>query len=98
MVEEKEALFKINGQFGTFTVNDGNEAVKNASAIHFPESTVVVRIEVNNDTGTNVIDDYISTAANPLCAGTLITPLLADKFFSAITLSSGSCSMVLKEV
>ena len=85
---------RVSANNGTFTVNDTTEKVINFSAIYFPEDTVVARIEINGDTATDVKDDYISTAATAVKAGTLKV-VQGDDYFSAITLSSGSCELVL---
>jgi hypothetical protein len=80
-------------QQGTYTVNDTTRAVKRCMAIYVAEDTVFAKIEVENDT-TDVKADYISTPATAVKAGTLITSI-QDDFFSAITLTSGSVTLIL---
>jgi hypothetical protein len=82
------------GAKGTYVVNDTTEAVKNHAGIFCNEDTVIARIEINGDTGTDVKANYISTAATALKKGVLLTAQ-GDDYFSAVTLTSGSVTLVL---
>ena len=86
---------RLIAQNGTYIVNDTNEYVANAEAYYMAEDTVISRIEVNGVTGTDAKGDYISTAATAVKGGVLLTPI-GDDYFSAITLTSGSVTVILK--
>lgn len=79
---------------GTVVVNDTVEFVANANGFFMNEDTVIARIEINGDTTTDVKDDYITTPATAVKSGVLITPKGND-YFSAITLTSGSVTVIL---
>lgn len=85
---------RMSAYQGTYTVNDTTEAVKNFSAIYFPEDSIIARIEINGDTATDVKANYISTPASAVKAGTLKV-IQGDDYGSAITLTSGSVELVL---
>lgn len=82
---------------GTFTINDTAEVVKNADGIFRDSVTVFARIEINGDTGTDVKDNYIQTAANAVGAGALMRPGFGN-VFSAVTLTSGDVTLILSKV
>jgi len=86
---------RLIAQNGTYVVNDTAEYVANAEGYYMAEDTVIARIEVNGVTGTDAKGDYISTAATAVKAGVLLTPI-GDDYFSAITLTSGSVTVILK--
>jgi hypothetical protein len=75
---------------GTIVINDTTEKVAQFSAYYVASDSVIASIEVDDDTATNVVSTYVTTPANNVPAGTLITPVLSHKFFSAITLTSGA--------
>jgi hypothetical protein len=79
---------------GTIVVNDTDELVVNANGFFMNEDTVIARIEINGVTATDVKADYITTPATAVKSGVLITPKGND-YFSAITLSSGSVTVIL---
>lgn len=87
----------ISAQYGTYTVNDTNEAVKNAIGIYVAADTVFARIEVDGEDATDVKANYISTPGTAVSARTLITPKGGDDYFSAITLTSGEVTLILKD-
>lgn len=89
-------LDRIAAGRGTVVVNDTTEYVANCYGYFFPEDTVVARIEINEDTATDVKANYITTAATAIKAGVTLTAL-GDDYFSAITLTSGSCVALLIE-
>jgi len=86
---------RLIAQNGTYIVNDTTEFVRPAQGYYMAEDTVIARIEINGATAVDVKANYISTAATALKAGVLLTPL-GDDYFSAITLTSGSVSVILK--
>ena len=86
---------RLIAQNGTYLVNDTTEYVANAEAYYMAEDTVIARIEINGDTVTDVKANYISTPATAVKGGVLLTPL-GDDYFSAITLTSGSVTVILK--
>ena len=79
----------------THLVNGTDKVTKDAEWIILGATAIVTRIEINGDSGTDVKDDYIDTAAN--VAG-LEAPLKAgvNKYFSAIQLSAGAALMRLR--
>lgn len=79
---------------GTFTVNDTAEVNKIFAGIYVAEDTVFARLEVESDSGTDVKADYIQTPATAVKAGTLMTAI-GDDYFSAVTLTSGSVTLIL---
>jgi hypothetical protein len=87
----------ISAQYGTYVVNDTTEAEKNAIGIYVSEDTVFSRIEVDGATATDVKANYISTAGTAVKAGVTLTPQGGDDYFSAITLTSGSVVLILKD-
>lgn len=87
----------ISAQFGTYTVNDTTEAVKNAIGIYVSSDAVFSRIEVDGATATDVKANYISTPGTAVSAGTLLTPVGGDDVFSAITLGSGEVTLILAD-
>jgi phage gp45-like len=86
---------RLIAQNGTYIVNDTTEYVANAEAYYMAEDTVIARIEINGDTVTDVKANYISTPATAVKGGVLLTPQ-GDDYFSAITLTSGSVTVILK--
>lgn len=86
---------RLIAQNGTYLVNDTTEYVANAEAYYMAEDTVIARIEINGDTVTDVTSSYISTPATAVKGGVLLTPQ-GDDYFSAITLTSGSVTVILK--
>jgi hypothetical protein len=87
-------LDRLSASAGSVVVNDTTEYVANCYAYFFPEDTVVSRIEINGATATNVKANYITTPATAVKANTLLTSR-GDDYFSAITLTSGSCVALL---
>jgi len=85
-------LIAING---VVIINDTAEKVLNSDSYYVAEDTVIARIEVNGDTATDVLADYITVPATGVKAGVLITPQKGH-YFSAITLTSGSVVAILK--
>ena len=79
----------------THLVNGVAKVTKDADWIVLGATAIVTRIEINNDAGTDVKDDYIDTAAN---AAGMEAPLKAGvkNFFSAIQLSAGAAIMVVR--
>ena len=86
---------ELIAQNGTIVINDAVEKVVNADSYYIAEDTVIARIEVNGDTATDMLSSYVSTPANAVKGGVLITPQRGD-YFSAITLTSGSVVAILK--
>lgn len=86
---------RLIAQNGTYIVNDTTEYVNPSQGYYMAEDTVIARIEINGDTVTDVKANYISTPATAVKAGVLLTPL-GDDYFSAITLTSGSVTVILK--
>jgi hypothetical protein len=84
----------ISGATGSIVVNDTTEKVFNADMIVALEDTVIARIEVDGDTGTDVKATYITTAATALKKGAILTPVGGHGYFSAVTLTSGSVNLV----
>jgi len=89
-------LDRLSASAGSIVVNDTTEKVANAYAVYFPEDTVVARIEINGVTATDVKANYITTPATAVKGTTLLTSR-GDDYFSAITLTSGSCILLLIE-
>lgn len=87
----------LSAQYGTYTVNDTTEAVKNAIGIYVASDAVIARIEVDGQTATDVKANYISTPGTAVTAGTLLTPQGGDTYFSAVTLTSGQVTLILKD-
>lgn len=87
----------ISAQFGTYVVNDTTEVEKNAIGIYVAEDTVFSRIEADGQTATDVKANYIQTPATAVKAGVTLTPQGGDDYFSAITLTSGSVILILKD-
>lgn len=82
---------------GVYYVADTVEAVKDAWGIWVGEDTVFARIEVDGDTGTDVRSTYLQPVGGTVKAGTLITPQNPHDYFSAVTLTSGSVALILKD-
>lgn len=87
----------LSAQYGTYTINDTTEAVKDAIGIYVGSDTVFARIEVDGETATDVKANYISTPSTAVSAGTLITPKGGDDVFSAVTLTSGEVTLILAD-
>lgn len=76
---------------GTFTVNGTAEVVKRFFGFYVAEDTVISSLKVG---GVAVsLTDYIQTPATALKAGTIVS--CQDDVFSAITLTSGSVTLIL---
>lgn len=81
---------------GVFIVNDTNEKEGRFAGIYVSSDAVFDRIEVESDTGTDVKADYIAAVGTAVPSGTLITPQSnEDDYFSAITLASGTVTLIL---
>jgi len=81
---------------GGVVVNDTTEYEASFDAIYFAEDTVVARIEINGDTTTDVKANYITTAATAVKGNVYLTAQ-GDDYFSAITLTSGSVVVILRD-
>lgn len=79
---------------GVKTVNDTTELVEKFSAFFVLEDTIIASIEVNGDTATDVKASYITTPATAVKAGAFYTTRKSHKYFSAITLTSGSVQII----
>lgn len=89
-----DPIFNV-GVNGTFEHNDASEVVKDASALFVSAAAVISRIEINGDTGTDVVDNYIEDATAAVGAGAYLLPGFGN-YFSAVTLTSGSVTMILR--
>jgi len=87
----------ISAQYGTFVVNGTAEVEKNAIGIYVAEDTVFSSVEVDGQTSTDVKANYIQTPATAVKAGVTLTPQGGDDYFSAVTLTSGSVALLLKD-
>lgn len=81
-----------SAQAGTLIVNDTAAVSRTFHAIYVLEDTVIASL---TDAKGNDVNDYITTAATAVKAGALITPFDRQNPFSAITLTSGSVSLIL---
>ncbi len=80
---------------GTYTVNDTTQVTnKDFNGIYFAEDSVIANLYVN-DGGSDIKANYISTPATAVKAGTIITTT-GDDHFSAIQLTSGSVTLILR--
>lgn len=82
----------ITAQAGTILVNDTNPYSGEFHALHALEDTIILALD---DASGNIVDDYITTPANAVKAGAMITPFDRQKVFTGITLTSGSVVLVL---
>lgn len=89
-----DPIFNV-GVNATFEHNTVSEVVKDASALFISAAAVISRIEINGDTGTNAVADYIGTPATAVGINTFILAGF-DNYFSAVTLVSGSVTMILR--
>lgn len=89
-----DPIFNV-GVNRTFEHNDAAEVVKNATALFISATAVISRIEINGDAGTNVVDEYIEDETNAVGAGAYLLPGFGN-VFSAVTLVSGSVTMILR--
>ena len=78
---------------GTFSVNNTSEVTKDFYGFYISADAVIASLKVG---GVDVKADYIQTAANAIPAGEIVS-CFADSHFSAITLTSGNVSLVLKK-
>lgn len=85
-----EILVPVNG---TYVVNDTVAHEGEFHAIKVTGDAVISELLDFNEVDT--IDNYVSTPATAVKAGTLITPLNASKPFKGITLASGQVTLVL---
>ena len=83
-------LGRIAAANGNTIVNDATEYEGRFDSIYFAEATVVARIEVDGVTATDEKATYITNPATAVVGGITLTPKPPHKFFSAITLTSGS--------
>ena len=90
-----DALNKLISNKGTVIVNDTAEYVADAVRYVANEATVIARIEINGDTGTDVKAAYVTAAASAIGKDARLVPQ-GDDYFSAITLTSGSVEVTLK--
>jgi len=76
---------------GTFTVNGTAEVTKSFFGFYVAEDTVIASLKVG---GVAVdLEDYIQTPATAIKGGTIIS--CQEDVFSAITLTSGSVTLIL---
>jgi len=85
----------LRAQNGVFIINDTVEKTGRFEGIYVSSDAVIARLEVESDTGTDVKDNYIAVAATAIPAGTLITPTGEDDYFSGVTLTSGTVTLIL---
>ena len=78
---------------GTYTVNDTSEASKNFTSLYVSSDAVISSLK--DESGSDVKEDYISTPATAVSAGTVITST-GDDYFSAVTLTSGEVTLILR--
>ncbi len=88
----------LSAQYGAIILNDTNEKEGQFLGIYVLEDTVFARIEADGVTGTDVKENYITTPGTAVKAGALITPHEGtNDEFSAVTLTSGSVSLILAD-
>lgn len=83
---------EMAGSQGTFSINDTNAVTdKKFYGIEVNADAVISELKINGGS-TNVVDDYISTAATALSAGTKLR-CSSDVYFSHIKLDSGKVTI-----
>ena len=82
-----EQQFNMGGR-GTYTIVSTTEREIDAYMIRVDSDAVFSRIEINNDTTTDVRTTYLDTAGGTIPAGTILIAGESN-WFSAITLTSG---------
>jgi hypothetical protein len=85
------SLDKLVALRGTYIINNTAEVTTTIYGVLVLEDTVIASLEVD---GADVKADYIAVPATAIKAGAYITPLGGVEF-NAITLTSGSVSIVL---
>ena len=85
----------LRARQGVFIVNDTVEKNGRFDGIMITADAVFARIEVESATATDVKADYIAAVGTLVPAGTLITPQTEDDYFSAVTLTSGTVTLIL---
>jgi len=84
-------------RLGVVVINDTTiYNLKNARGISVLEDTIIASLKINNN-AINVIANYVTTPANIIPKGTLITAQ-NGAYFSEILLTSGSVSFILDNV
>lgn len=97
MAFPKNLADMIGASRGTFHVTTTNEKVADSLAYYFPEDTVLARLEMNGVTTDDRRDMFIDSVGGTIKAGSLmVADLEQEHYFSAITLTSGSCVAILK--
>ena len=91
MSTEKQELQKITASRGVVVVNDTDLLTRSFDAISVLESTVFTSLLVD---GVDVLANYITTPANAVEAGALITAQGGQQF-SGVELTSGSVIVIL---
>jgi hypothetical protein len=85
------SLDKLAALRGTYIINNTAEVTTTIYGVLVLEDTVIASLEV---AGVDVKADYVAAPATAIKAGAYITPLSGVEF-NAITLTSGSVSIVL---
>lgn len=81
----------VTAQAGTIVVNDTDAYSGTFHALYVLEDTVISALA---DASGNAVGDYVTTAANAVKAGAMITPLDNSKPFTGVTLTSGSVVVI----